>query len=86
MQLDGSNSARARSARIRASHDDEATLLESMRRNGRTRDLHRRPRASLATRLASLVRRGRRAGDEPLRGGLALDATSDPITAITPAE
>ena len=28
---DGSNSARARSARIRTEHDDEATHLESMR-------------------------------------------------------
>ena len=33
MQRDGSDSARARSARIRASHDHEATQLESMRRN-----------------------------------------------------
>jgi hypothetical protein len=31
MNRDGSDSARARSARIRVSHDDEATQLESMR-------------------------------------------------------
>jgi hypothetical protein len=33
MRRDGSDSARARSARIRASHDYEATHLDSMRRN-----------------------------------------------------
>lgn len=32
MRRDGSDSARARSARIRASHDYEATQLDSMRR------------------------------------------------------
>lgn len=49
---DGRNSARARSARIRASHDYEATELESMR--ARTREAGE-PRPGLVTRLASAV-------------------------------
>ena len=46
---DGRNSARARSARIRASHDYEATHLEEMRR--RTRE-----GAQPATRIALMAR------------------------------
>jgi hypothetical protein len=48
----GGNGARARSARIRTSHDYEATQLEEMRR--RSVPLEPRPRrGSLVTRLAA---------------------------------
>jgi hypothetical protein len=60
MQHDGSNSARARSARIRASHDYEATELDTMRRQGAARELQRRP--SFVMRLSSLVGRTRGLG------------------------
>jgi hypothetical protein len=68
---DGSNSARARSARIRTEHDDEATQLESMRR--RTSTLGERDervgwwRAGAAT----LARVARRAGTRRLRDASA---------------
>ena len=55
---DGRNSARARSARIRASHDHEGTQLEEMRR--RTRELGE-PEPRLLARLAAAVGRVRRA-------------------------
>jgi hypothetical protein len=52
---DGRNSARARSARIRASHDYEATHLESMRR--RTQETgETEPRVRLLARLAAALR------------------------------
>ena len=81
MHHDGSNSARARSARIRAAHDDEATRLESMRRNARTQ--HRacshstsaRPSASLERRSSALGR-AHRWKDDPLQG-LEVDAERD---------
>ena len=57
MQHDGSNSARARSARIRASHEYEATELDTMRRHGAARELQQRP--SFVMRLSSLVARAR---------------------------
>lgn len=60
MHYDGSNSARARSARIRASHDYEATELDTMRRNGAARGLQQR--ASFVTRLSLLVGRARGLG------------------------
>ena len=60
MHYDGSNSARARSARIRASHDYEATQLDTMRRNGAARELQQRP--SFVTRLSLLVGRARGLG------------------------
>ena len=54
MRRDGSDSARARSARIRASHDYEATQLESMRRN--TVELAQpKPHGLFLTRVASAV-------------------------------
>lgn len=58
MHHDGSNGARARSARIRSSHDYEATKLDSMRRNTAARDAQP-PRASLLMRMASVFRRSR---------------------------
>jgi hypothetical protein len=58
MHHDGSNGARARSARIRSSHDYEATRLDSMRRNAAARDVHA-PRASLLMRMASVFGRSR---------------------------
>jgi hypothetical protein len=58
MRHDGSNGARARSARIRTSHDYEATKLDSMRRNAAARDAQP-PRASLLTRMASVFGRSR---------------------------
>jgi serine/threonine protein phosphatase PrpC len=54
---DGRNSARARSARIRASHDHEGTQLEEMRR--RTRELGQ-PEPRLLARLAAAIGRVRR--------------------------
>jgi hypothetical protein len=59
---DGSNSARARSARIRADHDYEATQLDSMRRRTSTleeRAEHRRWWHACAAILPRLT--GRRA-------------------------
>ncbi len=58
MQHDGSNRARARSARIRTSHDYEATELDTMHRNATARGLEQR-RPSIVKRLASLVERAR---------------------------
>ena len=53
---DGRNGARARSARIRASHDYEATQLEEMRR--RSESLEPRPaRVPLLTRLSAVFAR-----------------------------
>jgi hypothetical protein len=60
MQHDGSNSARARSARIRTSHEYEATELDTMRRHGAARELQQRP--SFVMRLSSLVARARGRG------------------------
>jgi hypothetical protein len=53
---DGSNSARARSAQIRASHDYEATHLEEMRRRSAS-PAPRRTRAPLLTRLSAVIAR-----------------------------
>lgn len=58
MHHDGSNGARARSARIRSSHDHEATKLDSMRRNAAARDAQP-ARASLLVRMASIFGRQR---------------------------
>jgi hypothetical protein len=59
MHRDGSDSARARSARIRSSHDDEATQLDAMRR--RTQETPEPvDRIRLMTRLGRVVRRLRR--------------------------
>jgi hypothetical protein len=55
MQHDGSNSARARSARIRTAHEYEATQLDTMRRNGAARG--EPSRVSLAARIVSAFRR-----------------------------
>ena len=55
MQHDGSNSARARSARIRTAHEYEATQLDTMRRNAVARE--EPPRVTLAARIASAFRR-----------------------------
>ncbi len=58
MPYDGSNGARARSSRIRAAHDDEATRLESMRQRARASQAHPTARASLLTRaVRALVQR-----------------------------
>jgi hypothetical protein len=55
---DGSNGARARSSRIRAAHDDEATRLDSMRRRAQMGEAPGEPRASLLARaVRALVRR-----------------------------
>jgi hypothetical protein len=72
MQHDGSNSARARSARIRTSHDYEATELDTMRRHAAARELRQRP--SFVMRLSSLVGRARGLGAETVQ---ALDAESE---------
>ena len=59
---DEGNGARARSARIRTSHDYEATQLEEMRRRSAPLELHA-GRSSLLTRLSAAFGRmpGRRA-------------------------
>jgi hypothetical protein len=64
---DGSNSARARSARIRTQHDDEATHIESMQR--RTNALAERAEHVSWWRAgaASLARMVRRPGTPALR-------------------
>jgi hypothetical protein len=67
MQHDGSNSARARSARIRTSHEYESTQLDSMRRNTVALGAQQRGRPSLAARLVSAFGRARRASVEPQR-------------------
>jgi hypothetical protein len=59
---DGRNSARARSARIRASHDYEGTQLEEMRR--RTRELGE-PEPRLLARLAAAIRHVHRSDSAP---------------------
>jgi hypothetical protein len=56
---DGRNGARARSARIRASHDYEATQLEEMRL--RSAAIESRP--ALLRRLAAVFARPRRSVD-----------------------
>jgi hypothetical protein len=68
MYHDGSNSARARSARIRAAHDDEPTRLDSMHRNAAVRDRHDRSRSSLMARLTASFGRLQRGIDDPLQG------------------
>jgi hypothetical protein len=55
MQHDGSNGARARSARIRAAHDGEANELESMRRRGAASAARAQSRVSLVARLTSFL-------------------------------
>jgi hypothetical protein len=55
MHHDGSNSARARSARIRTAHEYEATQLDTMRRNSVARP--EPSRVPLAARIASAFRR-----------------------------
>ena len=64
---DGSNSARARSARIRASHDYEATHLEELRR----RPVSPARRPMLLGRLSALIAR-RHAG----AGAVEVDVTA----------
>ena len=59
---EGRNSTRARSARIRASHDYEATQLEEMRRRSAAPDV-RPARAPLLTRLSAVFLRARGASD-----------------------
>jgi hypothetical protein len=59
MQHDGSNSARARSARIRSAHDYEATQLDTMRRNPVVRE--EPSRVPLTARIASAFGRAPRA-------------------------
>jgi hypothetical protein len=66
---DGSNGARARSARIRAAHDCEATQLDSMRRRANTLEPRARRQGrwrALAATVARLTGRPAvyRAGDE----------------------
>jgi len=81
MQHDGSNSARARSARIRAAHDYEANRLESMRRNG----MQQQPHVSLLARLASALARIRRWNADPMQG-LEVDTESELVVDHSPNE
>jgi hypothetical protein len=73
VQHDGSNSARARSARIRTAHDYEATELDSMRRAG---ELARQQsqRVSLMARVAAAFGRSSRWSEEAAAG---LDAATE---------
>jgi hypothetical protein len=82
MQHDGSNSARARSARIRAAHDYEATRLESMRRNT---GMQQQPHVALMARLTSVIGRVRRWNADPsLR--LEVDTQSELVIDPRPNE
>jgi hypothetical protein len=73
---DGRNGARARSARIRSSHDYEATQLESMRR--RTRALAEDERPSRVARLRAIVVR--------LSAQRAPDSIGEDVGVAEPAE
>ncbi len=64
MQHDGSSSARARSARIRATHEYEATQLDTMRRSAAAREAQS-PRVPLLTRIASAFGRSPTGISEP---------------------
>jgi hypothetical protein len=78
MQHDGSNSARARSARIRTAHDDEATRLDSMHRRASSVPRQRRSRVALIDRLSSFLLRARvRQAESPLEA-----STRDEVDAI----
>lgn len=81
MQHDGSNSARARSARIRAAHDYEANRLESMRRNA----TQPQPHVSLLARLTSALSRARRWNADPMQG-LEVDTKSELVADPNPHE
>lgn len=59
MHQDGSTSGRARAARIRASHDYEATELESMRQRPGALPARQRPRPSLMARVTAVLARTR---------------------------
>jgi hypothetical protein len=75
---DGRNSARARSARIRASHDYEATKLESMRR--RTGEgAEPKPRGRLVARLATAFRGPRRLSHSPAHIPVAENEIEDAV-------
>ena len=78
MYRDGSDSARARSARIRASHDYEATELESMRQRTLAGD-RLEARASRIAHLGAALGRLRRSHAGPA-GVLAVDVETDPVT------
>ena len=82
MQHDGSNSARARSARIRAAHDYEANRLESMRRNT---GMQQQPHVSLLARLTSALGRVRRWNADPMQG-LEVDTKSELVVDPSPHE
>jgi hypothetical protein len=66
MHQDGSNSARARSARIRTAHDGEANELESMRRRAAASELRVPSHVSLVARLRTFLRGARTTGAESL--------------------
>jgi hypothetical protein len=76
---DGSNGARARSARIRASHDGEATQLDSMRRRSATLDATtgrvRWWRSPAAPIVRLLGRHARRAAHDDVGATETADAT-----------
>jgi hypothetical protein len=73
MHQDGSSSARARSARIRASHDYEATELESMRRRGKALEDRQRPRPTLMARLTATFARTGRWNADPAQAASEID-------------
>jgi hypothetical protein len=73
MYNDGQSGARARSARIRSSHDYEATTLDSMRRRTQTQKQQpARPRWQLVRAVLTLGRARRRGLAESEREILAL--------------
>jgi hypothetical protein len=78
MHHDGSYGARARSARIRAAHEYEATELDSMRRNA-AKGAMREPRASVLTRLSAALGRARWWHADP---PLALESDGDGEVAV----
>ena len=72
-RFDGSQGARARSARIRSAHDDEATRLDSMARRTASADANGE-RLRLAPRLrAAWSRLAARGADGSAHGALPVD-------------
>jgi hypothetical protein len=82
MQHDGSNSARARSARIRAAHDDEANQLDSMHRNAAAVELRHQSKVSPIARVASFLARVRGAGAGPRGSTPTIESEADATARI----
>jgi hypothetical protein len=82
MRHDGSNSARARSARIRVAHDDEANQLDSMHRNAAAVELRNQSRVSPIARVASFLARARTASASPRGSAPTIEGERDAAARI----